>query len=62
MTSKEKERAVEKIVDAIETKSSAEQIVGDNTLVIDRDTDNDLNNYLDNMLTNYLVPQKSNRE
>ena len=50
MTSKEKERAVEKIIDASETKSSGEQIVGDNTLVIDRDTDNDLNDYLDNSI------------
>ena len=50
MTSKEKERAVEKIIDASETKSSGEQIVEDNTMVIDRDTDNDLNNYLDNSI------------
>ena len=50
MTSKEKERAVEKIIDASETKSSGEQIVGDNTLVIDRDKDNDLNDYLDNSI------------
>ena len=50
MTSKEKERAVEKIIDASETKSSGEQIVNDNTLVIDHDTDNDLNDYLDNSI------------
>ena len=50
MTSKEKERSVEKIIDASETKSSGEQITGDNTLVIDRDTDNDLNDYLDNSI------------
>ena len=50
MTSKEKERAVEKIIDASETKSSGEQIVGDNTLVIDREKDNDLNDYLDNSI------------
>ena len=50
MTSKEKERAVEKIIDVSETKSSGEQIVGDNTLVIDHDIDNDLNDYLDNSI------------
>ena len=50
MTSKEKETAVEKIIDASETKSSGEQIVGDNTLVIDHDKDNDLNDYLDNSI------------
>ena len=50
MTSKEKERVVEKIIDASETKSSGEQIVGDNTLVIDHDKDNDLNDYLDNSI------------
>ena len=50
MTSKEKEKVVEKIIDAIETKSSGEQIVGDNTLVIDHDKDNDLNDYLDNSI------------
>ena len=37
MTSKEKERAVEKVIDASETKLSGEQIVDDNTLVIDHD-------------------------
>ena len=50
MTSKEKERAVEKIIDASETKLPGEQIVDDNTLVIDHDMDNELNDYLDNSI------------
>ena len=50
MTSKEKERAVEKIMDASETKLPGEQIVDDNTLVIDHDMDNELNDYLDNSI------------
>ena len=50
MTRKEKERAVEKIIDANEAKSSGEQITSDNTLVIDRDTDNELNDYLDDSI------------
>ena len=49
MTIKEKERAVEKTIDEVK-KSSSEQIVGDNTLVIDREKDNDLNDYLDNSI------------
>ena len=50
MTNKEKERAVEKIMESSEIKSSGEQIVGDNIMVIDRYTGNDLNNYLDNSI------------
>ena len=50
MTSKEKERAVEKVIDANETKSSDGQINDDNILVIEHDEDNDLNDYLDNSI------------
>ncbi len=50
MTSKEKERVVEKIIDVRETIPSNEKIVSDNALVIDQDIDNDLNDYLDNSI------------
>ena len=50
MTSKEKQKVVEKVIDVIEKETSVEQKVNDNTLVMDQVKDNDLNDYLNNSI------------